>query len=317
VIPVNKIKQIVTLSLSSRPRLVVMSDMHRGDGSGADDFAHNSLLYKCALEYYLDNGFTCVELGDAEELWENKTFVQIYITHTSVYDLLRRFHHPDPEKTRYIKIWGNHDLEWENSRDVDTTLAGLFPGIRLYEAALLDGRVLLWHGHQADPHCTGSGGSVSKFFVRHFWPPLQRAGIKDPTRAAVNPGICNEVDRTLYGWAKNNTKGIDTIIAGHTHRPVYENLSLTEKRYLSSGIEIEGIPKKTPDAAYYNTGSCVHPRCITGIEITEGSDHAPAFKLIKWAYSIRGDSDRGTDLEPEPAYTDRYTLTVQRIVLEG
>ena len=61
-----------------------MSDMHRGDGTGSDDFAHNSLIFKCALDYYLDNGFTYIELGDGEELWENKGFDQIYITHTSV-----------------------------------------------------------------------------------------------------------------------------------------------------------------------------------------------------------------------------------------
>jgi hypothetical protein len=59
-----------------------MSDMHRGNGTGADDFAHNSLLYKCALGYYLENDFTYIELGDAEELWENRGVDQIYITHS-------------------------------------------------------------------------------------------------------------------------------------------------------------------------------------------------------------------------------------------
>ena len=53
-----------------------------------------------------------IELGDAEELWENKSFDQIYITHTSIYEKLSQFHGQDPEKTRYIKIWGNHDLKW-------------------------------------------------------------------------------------------------------------------------------------------------------------------------------------------------------------
>lgn len=50
-------------------KFIVMSDCHRGDGSAADEFAHNSLIYKCALEYYLKEGFTYIELGDAEELW--------------------------------------------------------------------------------------------------------------------------------------------------------------------------------------------------------------------------------------------------------
>jgi len=305
----NRIKH---LPLFSDTKLIVMSDMHRGDGSGSDDFAHNSLLYKCALEYYLENGFAYVELGDAEELWENKAFVQIYITHTSIYDQLAKFHDPDPEKTRYIKIWGNHDLEWKNNKDMKDMLAGLFPGIRVYEAALLKKHILLWHGHQADPKCRGAGGAFSKFFVRRFWPVLQKCGIKDPTRAANNPGRCNEIDRTLHNWATHNEKGITVIIAGHTHRPVYANLSLTERRCLNSGIRTPGIREKTPDPTYYNTGCCVHPRCITGIEITSAHDEQPKFTLIKWAYSAQ------TQSRPNMADSqDQYNLTVKRSVLEA
>lgn len=304
----NRIKH---LSLTSYPRLIVMSDMHRGDGTGADDFAHNSLLYKCALGYYLENGFTYIELGDAEELWENKTFAQIYITHTSVYEQLAQFHHPDPERTRYIKIWGNHDLKWENSENINNMLGGLFPGIRVYEAALLEEHILLWHGHQADPQCRGTGGAFSKFFVRHFWPGLQKCGFKDPTRAAANPGRCNQIDSTLHDWAAHNKREIDVIIAGHTHRPVYANLSLTERRYLDAGIRVHGIQEKIPDPAYYNTGSCVHPRCITGIEITAEPDQASTFRLIKWAYSIHTEST--PDMAKAP---DHFNLTVQRTILE-
>jgi UDP-2,3-diacylglucosamine pyrophosphatase LpxH len=40
------------------------------------------------------------------------------------------------------------------------------------------------------------------------------------------------------------------MICGHTHRSVFPN----------SG-----------EAPYYNTGSGVHPRCITGIEIADGA----------------------------------------------
>jgi hypothetical protein len=94
-----KLERVRRLTLTPGTKLVCMSDMHRGDGSGADDFAQNSLIYRCALEHYLENGFTYIELGDAEELWENDNFDQIYITHTSVYELLAKFHDPDPEIT--------------------------------------------------------------------------------------------------------------------------------------------------------------------------------------------------------------------------
>jgi len=36
---------------------------------------------------------------------------------------------------------------------------------------------------------------------------------------------------------------------------------------------------------YYNTGSCVHPRCITCIEIEQGR-----MALVKWSMSARADS---------------------------
>jgi len=261
-------------------KLIVMSDMHRGDGSGADDFAQNSLIYRCALEYYLENGFTYIELGDAEELWENDNFDQIYITHTPVYELLAKFHDPDPEKTRYIKVWGNHDLYWKDHQDI---YQSLFPAIQIYEALILNDTILIIHGHQADPMCSGPVAAVSQFFVNHIWADLQRTSIKDPTRAATNPGLCNEVDERLHKWATNNDRGITAIIAGHTHRAVFENLSLTEMRLQALRLKAEQAApfQDHRDRRYYNTGSCVHPLGITGIEII--LENFPHLRLIEWS----------------------------------
>ena len=290
-------ERIKHITMTPGMKLIVMSDMHRGDGSGADDFAKNSLIYRCALEHYLEEGFTYIELGDAEELWENDNFDQIYITHTPVYELLARFHDPNPEGTRYLKVWGNHDLYWKDNEAVYRTL---LPDIAIHEGIVLEsgnredndemGRViLLIHGHQADPKCCGEGAVVSKFFVHYFWPDLQRCGVKDPTRAALNPGLCNEVDRRLHEWANNNDQGIAAIIAGHTHRAVFENLSLTERRYLESKIKTEGIKiKHQPDENYYNTGSCVHPLSITGLEITFDGGTGPQLRLIEWGQATEG-----------------------------
>jgi len=99
----------VRLTSTAKSRFIIFSDAHYCDGIGADDFAANSLLFNCALDYYYDQGFPLIELGDSEDLWENKRFPQIYITHTSVYGRLTKFHDSDPEKTCYIKICGNHD----------------------------------------------------------------------------------------------------------------------------------------------------------------------------------------------------------------
>jgi len=55
----------------------------------------------------------------------------------------------------------------------------------------------------------------------------------------------------------------------------------------------------------------VHPRCITGIEITAGRDQQADIKLIKWAYSADGaaelDSLHGRD---------GFDLVIKRTVLE-
>ena len=122
---------------------------------------------------------------------------------------------------------------------------------------------------------------------------------------------------------------IDTIIAGHTHRPVFENLSLTEWMYLEGRMGNMGggragnmgtrsqflaklghvptfprgsSPRISSDRAYYNTGSCVHPRCITGLEIMPGKDGEAAFTLIKWGYAAQGAG---------------RTLAIEREELEG
>ncbi|MCK9365524.1 MAG: hypothetical protein M0P74_18230, partial [Syntrophales bacterium] len=68
---------------------------------------------------------------------------------------------------------------------------------------------------------------------------------------------------------------------------------LTERMYLEGRMGRPRGNKRarshiSSDRAYYNTGSCVHPRCITGIEIAPGADGKPAFTLIKWGYAAQG-----------------------------
>lgn len=113
------------------------------------------------------------------------------------------------------------------------------------------------------------------------------------------------------------------IIAGHTHRPVFANLSLTERRFLESGVGTPGVRRKEKaDPVYYNAGSCVHPRCITGIEITMEGQAAPpqnaeiqdptfmmmtpVITLAKWGYAAA-----------EGASDPPYPLAIARTVLEA
>ena len=88
-------------------------------------------------------------------------------------------------------------------------------------------------------------------------------GIKDPTSPAQNFKKRREVEQKIIGWIKANNNQM--LICGHTHRPMFP---------------------KVGGPLYFNIGSCVHPRCITGIEIHDGK-----IELVKWW--VRPDDESG------------------------
>lgn len=62
--------------MNARMRYVLFSDCHRGDGSSNDNFLKNQNLYFTALRHYYDRGYIYIELGDGDELWENRKMSQ-------------------------------------------------------------------------------------------------------------------------------------------------------------------------------------------------------------------------------------------------
>src|SRR5688572_33085207 len=56
---------------SATAKIVLVSDQHKGAKNGADDFMLSEPNYLAALNYYNQNGFHLISLGDSEELWEN------------------------------------------------------------------------------------------------------------------------------------------------------------------------------------------------------------------------------------------------------
>lgn len=253
-------------------KLILLSDCHRGDNSWADDFAHNQNLFFHALDYYYKNAFTYIEIGDGDELWENKRFEDIRCAHSNIFWKMRQLY----QKNLLYLIWGNHNRKWKRPKNVSKHLyqyyderkgqsESLFPGIEVHEGLLLryastENRIFLTHGHQGDL-LNDSLWWVGRFFVRKIWKVLQKiAGWRDPTSPAKNFKRRNKIDKNIEEWAKANKQ---MIIAGHTHRPIFSS------------------PQNPP---YFNVGSCVHPRCITGIEIQNGS-----IALIKWYIKVKPD----------------------------
>lgn len=265
-------------------KFILFSDCHRGDNSFADDFAKNRNIYFHALKYYYNEGFQYCELGDGDELWENIYFESIFEAHKNVFKLLRQYH----LENRLHMIWGNHDMVYKDENYVKEHLSSyfepiddkdkeLFEGIKYNEAVVLkhtktDQEIFLTHGHQAD-WWNYTFWRIGRFLVRVLWKPLQVWGIADPTSPAKNYTELIKVERRIKRWIlKNNLK---ITVVGHTHRP----------RFPEPG-----------DIPFFNDGSCVHPRSITGIEIENGK-----ISLIKW----------------QIATTEDGTLRVVRILLEG
>ncbi|WP_299118666.1 metallophosphoesterase [uncultured Tenacibaculum sp.] len=256
-------KKAKKLELSKQSKYVLFSDCHRGDNSFADDFAHNRKIFHYALSQYLQKDFTYIELGDGDELWENK-FSNIFNANKNVYLLLREFH----KKNHLHFIWGNHDMDYRNPKKVAKNLdyyydtvdgknkellknASFSEAIRLEQE---DGKsIFLLHGHQAD-WFNYNFWKLSRFLVKILWRPLQLIGIDDPTSPAKNFKELIKVESRLEEWIQKNNNQM--IVTGHTHRPRFPS------------------PNELP---HFNDGSCVHPRCITGLEIENQQ-----ITLIKW-----------------------------------
>ncbi len=246
-------------------RFIIMSDCHRGDGNWSDSFAGNQNIYYTALSYYFNEDYTYIELGDGDELWEYRNMEDIIQEHSDVFWLMKKFY----DKNRLYMIYGNHDMVKRSPDFVEKNLYkyfsqrdnkyfDLFHNIKVHEGLILKHKesnsdILLLHGHQVDL-LNSDLWRVARFLVRYFWRPLENFCFKDVTRTAKNYKKKKDVARRLSEWVIRENK---MLIAGHNHRPMFP---------------------ETGEPPYFNDGSCVHPRCITGIELVNGS-----IALVKWS----------------------------------
>jgi UDP-2,3-diacylglucosamine pyrophosphatase LpxH len=254
-------------------KIILMSDVHRGDGSLADDFLKNRNLYFSALSHYYNENYTYIEIGDGDELWKNKKLSDIIYVHSDTFLLLSKFYN----EGRLHLILGNHDWVKRDNNFVRNNLyqyfseqkreyIPLFENIKLHEGLVLryqetNQKILLIHGHQAS-FLDYDLWRLRRFLVRYLWRPLESFGLNDPTSTAKNYAKKDAIEKKLTEWVIQENH---MLIAGHTHRPMFPEV---------------GTP------LYFNDGSSVHPQSITGIEITDG-----CIALVKWNVKTR---DNGT-----------------------
>ena len=114
-------KKGVILDLKENSRIIVFSDHHRGAKNGADDFMKAETSYLAALDYYFENKFQFISLGDSEELWEN-TLMQVKKHNTITFEAEKKF----ILNNRFFKVFGNHDLYWDNSPIASQQLKAIY-----------------------------------------------------------------------------------------------------------------------------------------------------------------------------------------------
>ncbi len=291
-------------------KFIILSDQHKGARDGADVFALAEKNYLEALQYYNTNEFFYINLGDSEELWEN-LFITIKRHNKATFNIEKKF----LDRNAFIKIYGNHDLYWDNDPLAALNLKKLYgQKVNIYEGIVLKDttggtalNIYMTHGHQGD--LQSDGNWFSKWFVSDVWAPLQSYLRINPNTPANNEQLKTVHNLMMYEWSSKQKNTL--LITGHTHQPVFKSVTHLEKLY-----EALSLAKKQQDAinisqltnhinrrerkgdivpdfsgyldTYFNSGCCCFDDGdITGIELSGGF-----IRLVKWQYGSNQKSER-------------------------
>ena len=291
-------------------KFIILSDQHKGARDGADVFALAEKNYLAALDYYAQKQFFYINLGDSEELWEN-LLITVKRHNKATFKAERKF----IDRKAFIKIFGNHDLYWDNDPLADFNLKKIYGRIiPIYEGIILQTRInkknldiYLTHGHQGD--LQSDGNWFSKWFVSDIWGPFQGWLRINPNTPANNDQLKTAHNQMMYQWSSKHKNVL--LITGHTHQPVFKSLTHIEQLYeelraLEAGSDTVKIAAKKKEIkareqkgdhmpkfksildTYFNSGCCCFDDGdITGIELEGGF-----IRLIKWQYKGGKASER-------------------------
>jgi len=272
----NFIKRIekfgANLEFDDTSKIVFISDVHRGDGGYSDSLRQNRNIYKAAINYYLRNDYTLIELGDGDELWKNKNLSDIAYNYKDIFKILTKFN----EKNKLYLVFGNYDMIKSDKgfilkqerifkhigKRFGRDMLNLYKNVDFKEGVVLkylpsEKNILAFHGHQVD-YMNCNLWKLSRFLVRYIWRPMERiAGFKEPISPSNNYDKGTKIDIILEKIAKKERK---IIICGHTHNDIFPKVS-------------EGL--------YFNDGCCVFPSSVTTIEIKKG-----LISLVKWKIEV-------------------------------
>jgi predicted phosphodiesterase len=207
------------VALDASSRVVVISDLHMGDGSSNDDFRRNGELLASALErHYLSRGSTLILNGDIEDVQKFR-LARIRSAWRPLFAVFDRF----AREGRLYKICGNHD---DDLLEASRYPYPLHQGVRLGWGPRM---LYVFHGHQASGFLT-KHNDLSGVVIRYVFHNL-RIRNRSPSK---DSGRRYRIERRIYDFSRNT--GIVSVI-GHTHRPLFESLS----KYDRLRFEIERL----------------------------------------------------------------------------
>lgn len=282
-------------------RFIIFSDQHKGAKNGSDDFMIAEPNYLAALDHYYLAGFHFISLGDSEELWENTVWpIKSKNKLTTIAE--KKF----LAEKRFTKVYGNHDLFWNNDPFAGLHLLSMYKEtVKIYEGIVLQTTInntkldiFLTHGHQGDGQ--SDSNAFSAWFVSRVWAPIQSYLNLNPNTPAASRELKTVHNRFMYEWSKQDKNPV--LITGHTHQPVFASLTHLERLYKQLIIAKQNNNETASEKInkeilfrqeeydfvnsnysnmrpfYFNTGCCCYnDGDITGIEIADGM-----IRLIKW-----------------------------------
>jgi len=303
------LEQAPVWKLENQDKIIIFSDLHLGNRKKRDDFLPNSGMFMRVLEnYYYQNGYKLILNGDVEDL-QRVSLRKIQNKWQDFYSLIEKFHRED----RLCKIVGNHDWELWHNKLLGFTYSDSDINSSLAQALRLQWKgqnINVLHGHQTSSY-KGLRNILTGAILRYLAHPL---GIRNLKRSYDNPRQL-KAERKIYDFSLSRKT---VTLMGHTHRPLFESLSLIdfmqyqieglirqyleepddsekkasyEKRIKELSLQLDMSLKEAGRYGHqgttynemvipcvFNSGSVLNKNGITGLEISDDS-----IALVFWS----------------------------------
>lgn len=131
--------------MSAEKDIIVVSDLHIGDGGPRDNFSvdHKTQKFNLFLDFVESGGAELFVLGDLFEFWQ-ANISRVLVHRLSLLDRLARM--------RAVYVVGNHDADFEHLIGTDILGHPFFERMSgPFERTIAGKRFKFMHGHELDP----------------------------------------------------------------------------------------------------------------------------------------------------------------------